>query len=291
MREIVLEAATVEEATKAAAEELGKAPEELNIEVLREPQKKALGIFGGCLAQIKASVKETPAQAAAAYLKEVLAAMGSGEMNIRIEEKENSCTLMLEGDDLGFVIGRRGDTLDALQYLTGLVANRVDNAYYRVTIDIGDYRAKREKTLTGLARKIGSQVAKSGRKHSLEPMNPYERRIIHTVIQGMEGVTSWSMGSEPNRHVIVGPSDENGAKEAQKGGNRRRNRRRGGNGEGGERRSRQDSKDYVIERPERPVRQFIPRSNPLPTADGATPPSRTESEKESTASLYGRIDL
>lgn len=296
-REIVTEAATVEEARQAAAQALGKSEGELTFEVLREPQKKTLGLFGGCTAQVKATVTLSPAAAAAAYLKEVLAAMGCGEVAITVTEEDNTCTLVLEGEDLGFVIGRRGDTLDALQYLVGLVANRVDNAYYRVTLDIGDYRAKREKALSGLARKIGNQVARSGRKHSLEPMNPYERRIIHTVIQGMEGVTSWSVGSEPNRHVVIGPSEEGaGSAPAPKSGRSRSRNRNRGNGNGGREHSEHQVKrsangEYVIERPERPVRQFVPRSNPLPVADGATPPSRTESEKESTASLYGRIDL
>lgn len=294
-KEMITEAASVEEAKQAAAQALGKSEEELTFEVLREPQKKTLGLFGGCTAQVKATVTLTPASAAAAYLKEILAAMGCGEVAIAVTEEGNTCTLALEGEDLGFVIGRRGDTLDALQYLVGLVANRVDNAYYRVTLDIGDYRAKREKALSGLARKIGGQVARTGRKHSLEPMNPYERRIIHTVIQGMDGVTSWSVGSEPNRHVIIGPADEGeGSTPAPKSGRSRNRNRSRGNG-GRERSERQvkrdDNGEYVIERPERPVRQFVPRSNPLPVADGATPPSRTESEKESTASLYGRIDL
>lgn len=104
---------------------------------------------------------------------------------------------------------RRGETLDALQYLTGLVANRVDNAYYRVTIDVGNYREKRDKTLAELPVRSAARAAKTGRKTSLEPMNPYERRIIHTTVQEIEGATSWSVGSEPNRHVVVGPSDDN----------------------------------------------------------------------------------
>ncbi len=300
-KEIITEAATLEEAKAEAAKALGVEMDAITFEVMQEPRKKALGLFGGSTAKVKATVKASPIAAAADYLKEILVAMGSTDVIITTEEKDNVGTLTLEGEDLGFVIGRRGETLDALQYLTSLVANRVGSAYHRVVIDIGDYRAKREKALIGLARKLGGQVGRTGRRHSLEPMNPYERRIIHTAIQEMEGVTSWSVGSEPNRHVIIGPSDDNPAKDAQKSGkSRRRNRSRGEKNENAsqnkercERRGNrsQRDRDYVIERPERPVRQFIPRSNPLPTADGATPPSRTESEKETSASLYGRIDL
>ena len=198
--------------------------------------------------------------------------------------------LTLEGEDLGFIIGHRGDTLDALQYLTGLVANRVENSYYRVTLDIGNYRQKREQALSGLARKIGNQAARTGRKTSLEPMNPYERRIIHTAVQEIKGATSWSVGSEPNRHVIIGPSEDNPVKNRPaRSGNRSG---RGGRQEGGEGRSRGSRRsDIAPERPVRQVREFVPRSNPLPTADGATPPEKTQSETERNATLYGRIDL
>ena len=112
---------------------------------------------------------------------------------------------MLSGDDMGFIIGRRGDTLDALQYLTGLVANRVDNAYYRVTIDIGNYREKREQALIGLAKKVAGQAARTGRRTSLEPMNPYERRIIHIALRDDDRVETVSEGEGPSRHVVVVP--------------------------------------------------------------------------------------
>lgn len=303
LKEAVKEAATVEEAKRAVAAELGMAEEKLQFEVLQMPQKKTLGLFGGCPARVRGFIEITPAATAAAYLDSLLKAMGVAGTAIAIQEKENGCVLTLEGDeDLGFIIGRRGDTLDALQYLTGLVANRVDNAYYRVTIDIGNYREKREQALAGLAKKVAGQAARTGRRTSLEPMNPYERRIIHTAVQEIEGATSWSVGSEPNRHVIIGPSDDNPAKARSRSGGRGRR--------GGDRGPRPDRGEKTAERterperparaprsdrpdiaPERPVRQFVPRSNPLPTADGATPPSKTQSEKESSATLYGRIDL
>lgn len=295
-KEAVKEAATIEEAKQAVALELGVSIDELEFEVLQQPQKKTLGLFGGCPARVRGYIEITPAKTAAAYLESVLHGMGVKETNIAIKETENGCVLALEGEDLGFIIGRRGDTLDALQYLTGLVANRVDNAYYRVTLDIGNYREKREQTLIGLAKKVAGQAARTGRKTSLEPMNPYERRIIHTTVQEIEGVISWSVGSEPNRHVVIGPSDDNPVKtRAPKGGASRGGR--GGRGnrpsrEGGDRprRERSDRAEPIIA-PDRPVRQFVPRSNPLPVADGATPPSKTESEKEASATLYGRIDL
>ena len=296
-KEAIKEAATLEEAKEAAAKEIGLDIQTAQFEILQMPQKKTLGLFGGCPARVRAFYEVSPADKAAEYLKDVLRDMGAGEVAIEIKANDDGCVLTLQGDDVGFIIGRRGETLDALQYLTGLVANRVDNAYYRVTIDVGNYREKRDKTLAELARKVGSQAAKTGRKTSLEPMNPYERRIIHTTVQDIEGAMSWSVGTEPNRHVVVGPSEDNPMKNREskpqrERGGRGRSNDRNRQGERGERPQREPRRaDSVPERPVRQVREFVPRSNPLPMADGGTPPEKTISEKEQSATLYGRIDL
>lgn len=298
-KEAIVEAPTLEEAKAAAAREIGLTVETAQFDILQQPQKKTLGLFGGCPARVRAYCEVSPADKAADYLRQVLRDMGAGEVSIDIKGDGDGCVLTLSGDDLGFIIGRRGETLDALQYLTGLVANRVDNAYYRVTIDVGNYREKRDKTLAELARKVGAQAAKTGRKTSLEPMNPYERRIIHTTVQEIEGATSWSVGSEPNRHVVVGPSDDNPARSRESAKPPRDRGSRGGHpgdrsrsGERSERPQRESRRpDGVPERPVRQVREFVPRSNPLPMADGGTPPEKTVSEKEQSATLYGRIDL
>ncbi len=287
-KEVIARASTVEEAQAAALAQLGLSADcaaKVVFETLQEPQKKAFGLFGGSLAEVRAVWEETlsPSDAAAAYLREVLTALGVGDTAIEVTENEagDGCVLALEGEDLGFVIGRRGDTLDALQYLVSLIANRQSEDYYRVTIDIGNYREKRERSLTGLAKKTGNQVARTGRRVSLEPMNPYERRIIHTAVQNINGATSWSVGSEPNRYVIIGPSDDNPNRARGRGGKGRRPQ------EGASRDRRRDE----ITPPQREIRHFVSRSNPLPDADGATPPSRTESATESSATLYGRINL
>lgn len=306
LREVIREADTIEEAKAAAAAALGMPADQLQFEILQMPQKKTLGLFGGCPAQVRAFYEITPARRAADYLREILEKMNVSNADIKITEEENGCVLQLSGEDLGFIIGRRGETLDALQYLAGLVANRVDNSYYRVTLDIGNYREKREQSLGGLARKIAGQAARTGRKTSLEPMNPYERRVIHTVVQEIKGATSWSVGSEPNRHVVIGPSEDNqnySRPQRSNGGGRhsrgsQKNERkadsnvspRGIDPERPQRPARSSRSD-TIERPERVVREFVPRSNPLPTADGSTPPSKTQSEKEAQSMLYGRIDL
>ena len=289
-KELIKEAATVEEAKALIAAEFGVSEDAIEFEVQQEAEKKVLGIFGGTAAIVKGVLKGgVAAMAAEQYLRNVLDAMGVEDYTIEVTENDNHCAITLDGENLGFIIGRRGETLDALQYLVGLVGNRADSGYYRVTLDIGNYREKREQSLVSLARRLGGQTARTGRRHSLEPMNPYERRIIHTTVQEMEGVISWSVGSDDRRHVIIGPSDDNPNKD--KGNDRGERRGRGGRGgrDRNERRPRRDS-DYQVTAPERPVREFVSRSYSLPVAEDVAP-IRTNSEKEDSASLYGRIDL
>ncbi len=141
---------------------------------------------------------------AAAYIKSVLVGLGCENITVKAAQLESGTYLQLDGDKLGVVIGRRGETLDALQYLTSLAAN-TGNGYHKVTLNIGNYREKRENTLRALAKRVSSQVISSGRSRTLEPMNPYERRIIHTVIQDIEGVTSNSVGEGSGRRVVISP--------------------------------------------------------------------------------------
>ena len=319
-KELTKEAATVEEAIAEAASELGVSAEQLEVEVVKEPAKKAFGLFGKANAVVKVtyeaddeddnddSAPKAPkvvpegdlsaaATAAKNYLASLLDALGAGDTALTVEETEDGCRIDLEGEQEGLIIGRRGETLDALQYLTGLVANRQQKEYYRVTLNVGNYREKREKSLTGLAHKYASAVARTGRRRTLEPMNPYERRIIHTAVQDIEGATSWSEGKEPNRHVIIGPTEDN--KNARRGGNRggKRGGNRGGKSHGSATPKFDDSDIYMRYSgsiaADRPMREFVSRSSSLPKADGSTPPEKTVSaaEEASDLKLYGRIDL
>lgn len=179
--------------------------EDVDFEVIQRPVKKVLGLFGGSLAKVKVVVKGSPADAAEDFLKNVLNAMNLSELEVTAEKNDDSATFNINGEDVGYIIGRRGETLDALQYLTSLVANHVDNSYFKITVNTGNYREKREKTLEILGRKLAFKAAKTGRKTSLEPMNPYERRIIHTSVQKVKGAISWSEGENANRHVVIGP--------------------------------------------------------------------------------------
>lgn len=193
-------------AQEDACRQLGVETYEAEFEIIQRAEKKILGLFGGCPAKVRAFIKATPADAAEDFLKKVLKAMDLESITIEVNENEDGgVDINLEGEEVGSVIGRRGETLDALQYLTSLVANHVDNAYYKVTINTGDYREKREKTLEILGRKLAFKAVKTGYKTSLEPMNPYERRIIHTAVQKVNGAISWSEGENLNRHVVIGP--------------------------------------------------------------------------------------
>ena len=145
---------------------------------------------------------DTKAGKAVAYIRTVLSHLGCSEITIKVAEKENAALIELDGEGLGTVIGHRGETLDAIQYLTGLAANN-GGGYYRVAINIGNYREKREEALIALAKRVSAQVLKTGKNRSLEPMNPYERRIIHTAVQGIEGVASNSFGEGAARRVVI----------------------------------------------------------------------------------------
>lgn len=265
IREAIATGDTVEQAREEACRQLGVETYEAEFEILEMPTKKTFGLFGGNPAKVRVFIQDSPAGAAADYLKSVLAKMGLSDIEIAVQEseEESGALLSLSGEDIGFIIGHRGETLDALQYLAGLVANHIDNTYYRITLDIGNYREKRKETLEILGRKMATKAVKSGRNCSLEPMNPYERRIIHTAVQTVEGAKSWSEGEDLARHVVIGPV--NGERPAYRKNNYGYNKRRPYNND------RRDSRP--------------PRNNAQPAA-----PRQPKADVEK-APLYGRIDI
>ncbi len=159
------------------------------------------------------------------YIKSIVLGLGMTECEIKEMSNEEEIYFELDcGDDYGIIIGKRGETLDAIQYLARMMANKGNANYKRVAINVGNYRAKREETLKILARKTAMKAVRQGRSISLEPMNPYERRIIHTAVQEVEGATSHSIGSDLDRRVVITPVEG-----ARNGGNRGgRNNRNGG---------------------------------------------------------------
>lgn len=146
---------------------------------------------------------DSPVLRAIAYLKPILKGLGCENVEFKVAERENAALIELAGQDFGAIIGHRGETLDSLQYLASLAANN-GGGYYKVSLNIGDYRKKREETLTNLAKRISEQVLKTGKCRTLEPMNPYERRIIHTAVQSIDGVVSASFGEGMSRRVVIG---------------------------------------------------------------------------------------
>jgi spoIIIJ-associated protein len=204
-REAVANGKTVEEAINSACESLGVKREYVEFEILDMPAKKLLGLIGGSDARVKIFVEETIEQRAKIFLKNILDNMGL--TGVLIESRETPQGIYFDvtgGEGVAIIIGHRGETLDAMQYLVSLVANKGEADFKRITIDTGSYREKRESTLTSLAKRIALSVVKTRKSQTLEPMNPYERRIIHTAVQEIIGAASWSVGEEPNRKVVIG---------------------------------------------------------------------------------------
>lgn len=196
-------AKTKEDAITEACQYFTVSSDKLMIEVVDEGSNGFLGI-GAKPAIIKAAVKGTVEDKAKDFLKDVLEAMDlEVVITVKYDEAEKNMEIELKGDDMGVLIGKRGQTLDSLQYLVSLVVNKESEEYIRVKVDTEDYRNRRKATLEGLAKNISYKVKRTKRAVSLEPMNPYERRIIHSALQNDKYVTTHSEGDEPFRHVVV----------------------------------------------------------------------------------------
>ncbi len=197
-------AKTVEEAVSQALAQLGISREEAEIEVLEEPTRGFLGLLGSRPARVRVRVKDTPVRRARELLDKLLGAMNL-PVDMAIEEKENNLFIDIEGRDVGILIGRRGETLDALQYLVTLYVNKNKTQRYKVFLDVEGYRRRREETLQRLAIKLAEKAKQRGRNVVLEPMSSHERRIIHTALQGRDDIYTYSEGEEPYRKIIISP--------------------------------------------------------------------------------------
>ena len=196
-------AKNVDEALSAAAEKFHVTVEDLEYEVIDKGSAGLLGI-GSRQAVIKARKIFSPERIVRSFLNDVFDAMDMDVvMDIFYDESEKTVNIDLQGDDMGILIGKRGQTLDSIQYLTSLVLNKESEEYIRVRIDIEQYRERRQETLEGLARNIAYKVKRTHRPVVLEPMNPNERRIIHSTLQGDRYVVTRSEGEEPYRKVVV----------------------------------------------------------------------------------------
>lgn len=203
MEFIEISAKNVDDAITQATVQLGITSDQLEYEILDKGSTGFLGI-GSKNAVIKARKKFSIDENVVEFLSSVFDAMKMEvEILVEVNEEEHVIEVELKGDDMGILIGKRGQTLDSLQYLTNLAINKHSDEYYKVKIDTEDYRKRRKETLENLAKNIAYKVKRTKRPVSLEPMNPFERRIIHSALQNDRYVTTHSEGDEPYRHVVV----------------------------------------------------------------------------------------
>lgn len=203
MKTIEITGKTVEEALKSALRQLDTTEDKVEVTVIDEGSKGFFHLIGTKPAKISVTMKRDRILETKKFLSEVLEQMNV-KAEINIEESNDVVKINLTGPKMGTIIGYRGETLDSLQYLTSLVVNKAkEDKYKRVILDTENYRQKREETLKRLANKIAYKVRKSGRVLKLEPMNPYERRVIHSELQNNDFVKTFSEGEEPYRRVVV----------------------------------------------------------------------------------------
>lgn len=297
LKEVTIKANSVDEALAQGAAELQAPAEQCAYEIIERKTKFLSKEVKYVVVKVSAEVEaaeetaaeevpqeetaeeELPAEAAEGmndkvavateYLEGILSAMGLTDVKMSVKEENEGAVISFEGEGIAVLIGHHGDTLDSLQYLVALACNRVEGDYFRITLDCGDYRARREETLKALAARLAAKVKKTGRSQLLEPMNPYERRIIHSVVSEVPGVFSKSKGEEPNRRVIIlseTPAKNYGDRGPRRGQNGRRSQ---GGRNGGER------KPYT-HKPERTMEEIL---------------KNDFREKEKSAELYSKIEF
>jgi spoIIIJ-associated protein len=200
---IEISARTLDDAITEACQQLMITSDKLEYIVVEEGSSGFLGL-GTKQALIKARIKNTIGDRASGFLNDIFAAMNMiVNVDIKFNEGDRNMDIDLSGEEMGVLIGKRGQTLDSLQYLVSLVVNKESNDYIRVKVDTENYRVRRKETLESLAKNIAFKVKRSRRAVTLEPMNPYERRVIHSILQGDKMITTYSEGEEPFRRVVV----------------------------------------------------------------------------------------
>ena len=294
----VQETAPVAEQAPAAVEEPAAPAAEQPAETAEEAEEVEVPIVIEENAKVKAAVD---------YLREVITLMGVENVTFSAVQKGEATIIRLDGEKLGALIGRRGETMESLSYLASLVANRLEGDYIKLGLDVAGYRDKRESDLTALAQRIGAKVRKTGRSFAMEPMNPYERRIIHSAISKMEGVRSESKGEGRDRRVVIystapDAQTENTYGERRGRGGNRNGHRPGGSRNGGyrgERRSENGGRNggYRGSRsgaPRGPRPSSVPERTYAPRdAESAAPvaPKRTERVDDFADFSFGKIEL
>ena len=269
-----------EESAEAPVEEDASADEEVPLDIAADPRL----------------------QAAVDYLTPIFKQMGVEEFSFTAVKKGEATILRVTGEHMGALIGRRGETMESLSYLASLVANRLEGDYIKLGLDVAGYRDKRESDLTALAQRIGAKVRKTGRSFAMEPMNPYERRIIHSAIGKMEGVRSESKGEGRDRRVVIYSTDPNAVAESANarprgprgGRDRNGNGRNGGYHRGGERRGDRNGRGPRNGSGRGGYRSNVPERTYTPRdAENAAPvaPKRTERVDDFADLSFGKIEL
>ena len=289
------------EPAQAAAEKPAAQPQ--------KPEKVEPAAPAPAVTVTAAPVDETPVpidieanpkvKAAVDYLKEIVALMGVENVTFSAIQKGEATIIRLDGDKMGALIGRRGETMESLSYLASLVANRMEGDYIKLGLDVAGYRGKRENDLTALAQKIGQKVRRSGRCFSMEPMNPYERRIIHSAISQMEGLRSESKGEGKDRHVVIystepGAQNETYERRPRSGRDNRRTDNRGRRGGDRGEHSGRDSRRPRNDRSRGPRTSHVPDRSFAPVdAASAAPvaPKRTQRVDDFADLDFGKIEL
>ncbi|OYD07917.1 RNA-binding cell elongation regulator Jag/EloR [Paludifilum halophilum] len=203
MKKVTVTGKTVDGAIEEALDRLNTTRDRVKVSVLEQPSKGFLGLIGVRHAKVEVEVLPTPVDEAVRFLEDVLSAMGLDEVQLAVEHRSDHVLINFKGNQLGILIGRRGQTLDSLQYLVNIVGNRSSGEYVRMVLDAEGYRDRRKETLRELADRIAKQVMRTKKRVTLEPMNPMERKVIHNQIQKYDPLTTFSEGNEPRRKVVI----------------------------------------------------------------------------------------
>ncbi|NMC28141.1 MAG: protein jag [Syntrophomonadaceae bacterium] len=193
----------VDEAIRAALDELGCGLEDVAVEILEEGSKRLLGFMGSKPAVVKVSLREKPEAEARKVVEELLQKMNIDYQIDKVEWDNGTTRINIVGKDMGLLIGRKGETLNALQFIAGLMLNRKREEKIRIVLDVEDYRRKREQSLEALALRLSEKVKQTQKNVIMRPMSSQERRIVHTLLQGDPQLVTYSMGEEPNRKVVI----------------------------------------------------------------------------------------
>ncbi|WP_175637929.1 RNA-binding cell elongation regulator Jag/EloR [Metabacillus schmidteae] len=204
MKEVTANGLTVNEAVEEALKQLQAKRDEVEVTILYEGKKGLFGVFGKKPASVKVRLIQNPMKIVHAFLSDIVQKMGINA-DIDVKQTGKTINIQLSGDKMSVLIGKRGQTLNSLQYLTQLVANRNSNHYIQIILDAENYREKRKETLKLLAEKLAKQVIRTSKNVSLEPMPSSERKVIHAALAEFREIKTYSVGEEPNRHLVISP--------------------------------------------------------------------------------------